>query len=471
VSEAPEGDLPFSYDEYSEWFDQYSRHFLQPARIAAATALNELLDRELPEPQRVRIRVGPGRVKSKARTWKKLNDKYRGEVQSTGDIPAAVDDLVGMRVVCTNKSDVDRLVEVLDGLERYSRGDDPVLSIHPDSTKDWRAAPKSSGYRAYHLNLCTSVPQATTRHVVVCELQIRTLLQDSWGELTHEDTYKPGGEPPALVETLSKRMADLMATLDDIAEDLRSELDMLAEDSLEGSQSGATGVAVSHNREAAEAYLSERIEALNRPTPLATLAWELQREFGPEVSDSWLGHGTFKNFLHAMAPDARVSSDGPSYVLPAGFDISAYDNFPHGVPRVVSLLKDADRMFPLISSEHWLLLYEALADATSELHWMGAIDRKALNELTRTARDTSNAAGKDHMSRVQLAYIATALQIGLKLKPEMSASEIEDEFVGWMLQRASGMGLPQADCEELERWLRGQVSYDQSESAGRRHAK
>jgi len=58
---------------------------------------------------------------------------------------------------------------------------------------------------------------------------VRTLLQDSWGELTHEDTYSKSGELPPLVEVLSTRMADLLATLDDIAEDLRNELDRIDE--------------------------------------------------------------------------------------------------------------------------------------------------------------------------------------------------------------------------------------------------
>src|SRR5262249_47864668 len=59
---------------------------------------------------------------------------------------------------------------------------------------------------------------------VRCEIQVRTLLQHAWGELTHEDTYKPGVKVPELIKVLSKRLATTLAVLDEIAQDLRNEL-------------------------------------------------------------------------------------------------------------------------------------------------------------------------------------------------------------------------------------------------------
>lgn len=459
----PGDSLPFTFEEFSAWFDRYSEDFLEPAKEAASTALDELLDDELQEPQRMRIRVGYGRVKSKTRTWKKLNDKYLGRVTSVSAVPDVVDDLVGLRVVCTNKSDVNRLVDILDGLDKYADGDEPVLATHNGSSKDWRTEPKESGYRAYHINLCTSVSQATKRHPVVCELQIRTLLQDSWGELTHEDTYKPGGNVPPLVDTLSKRMADLMATLDDIAEDLRSELDSLAEDSLteavtvdppHTSEEDNTPAA-NRTREAAEAYLRDQVNALTRPMPLPTLAWELQREFGGEISNGWLGYGTFTKMLNAVAPSARVSPTNRSYVLPAGFDISSYDGEYPGVPKVISLLKEADKSFPLCSSVHWPRVYSALAAATHQLSWEGPPDLKLLNELTRVARDEASSVTDERVSRGQVQYVGFALFSSAALITDMTANQVEQAFVDWMLSRSTSMGLRQDDSNELESWLRG----------------
>lgn len=457
--------LPFSFEEFSAWFDRYAENFLEPAKDAAGAALTELLDDELQEPQRMRVRVGSGRVKSKTRTWKKLNDKYLGTVPSLAAIPDVVDDLVGLRVICTNRSDVDRLVDILDGLDKYSDGDEPVLAAHNGSSKDWRSVPKPSGYRAYHLNLCTSVAQATKRHPVICELQIRTLLQDSWGELTHEDTYKPGGDVPPLVNTLSRRMADLMATLDDIAEDLRSELDRLSEDSLteqatdpdaqQGAAEPTSVPIVNPTREAAEAYLRDQVNSLTRPMPLPTLAWELQREFGGEISNGWLGYGTFSKMLNAVVPNARVSPTNRSYVLPENFDIASYDGEYPGVPRVVSLLKEADKSFPLCGSAHWPAVYSALAAATNELSWEEPLDLKTLNQVTRLARDASPQDLSERVSRGQVQYVGVALFYSGALITNMTAGQVEQAFVEWMLSRSTSMGLPQDDSDELESWLRG----------------
>ena len=122
---------------------------------------------------------------------------------------------------------------------------------------------------------------------------MRTLLQDSWGELTHEDAYSKSGELPPLVEVLSMRMADLLATLDDIAEDLRNELDRIDEaivDEAPGQSDTESGndadtgneLPVGPGADAADILL-ERWRSLDRPLEISSLAWALQNEFGAEV--------------------------------------------------------------------------------------------------------------------------------------------------------------------------------------------
>jgi hypothetical protein len=355
-------------------------------------------------------------------------------------------------VVCTNKSDLNRLIEILDGIDEFDAGDDPVLATCAGTERDWVADPKPSGYRAYHVNLCTSVPRATERHVVVCELQVRTLLQDSWGELTHEDTYKPGGEVPPLVDTLSKRMADLMATLDDLAEDLRLELDRLAEDSLVDGAGGDPGQA-SPNRDAAQAYLAERIATLDGPLDLGSLAWELQREFGQEIADGWFGHGTFKVLLTSAVPEVRVSPNPPSYVLPAGFDVESYARPRPDVPRAASLLKDADRSFPLVAKEHWPRIYLAIATAMESVTWSGAPDIRIVNELSRSARDAAVSSGLERVTRQQASYVANGLMFGRALEPDMAPADVEREFIRRTLSRAAELEVPEDDLKELQAWL------------------
>ncbi len=452
---APNSALPISYEEFSEWFDDHTARFLRPALYAARKALNEHLDDELPEQQRVRVVVGQGRTKTKARTWKKLNDKYADQVEEFGRIPSVIDDLVGLRIVCTNHSDVDRVVDIIEGMQEFvGDGDPPILAAFPDTAKDWRKTEKPSGYRAYHVNLCTSVPKATEWHVVTCELQVRTLLQESWGELTHEDTYKPGARVPPLVNTLSRRMADLMATIDDIAEDLRSELDRLTENSLlEGESAETPGTSVV-GREAAADFLRERVGALRRPTPLAALAWELQRQFGREITDGWFGCGNFKNLLKEAVPDARISADPPSYLLPAGFDAIAQPERQAGFPRIITLLNEIDRTFPLIDSAQWPRLFEFVATATAELKWEGVVDGRVTNEVSRFARDLA-LDNQIRLGRAHIQHVARTLAIAQELTPNMSSEEVFDKFLELTLPRARTLGLPQEDLGKLEAWLAG----------------
>jgi hypothetical protein len=169
-----------------------------------------------------------------------------------------------------------------------------------------------------------------------------------------------------------------------------------------------------------------------------------------------MGYGTFTKMLNAAIPDARVSPTNRSYVLPADFDISSYDGQHPGVPRVVSLLKEADKALPLCSSEHWPRVYSALATATHRLQWGGSPDIKVMNELTRIARDESDQnPHEERVSRGQAHYVAFVLLTTNNLIINMTPSQVEQVFVAWMLSRSTSMGLPQSDSDELESWLKG----------------
>jgi hypothetical protein len=251
-------------------------------------------------------------------------------------------------------------------------------------------------------------------------------------------------------------MADFMSTLDDIGQDLREELDTgqaVGVDELESAAPSPEEAPPAVDVEAAKRYLAEHVSTLVRPTALAALAWELQREFGQDIVNGWLGYGSFKHLLNASVPDARISPEPPSYVLPAGFDIEVYAQ-DRGIPRAISLLNDADRSFPLISSDHWPRIYAALASATTVTSWEGGRpDVRTLNELTRAGRDA--AAGEAPVGRNQVNYVANALRFAGALTPNMRAEDVEQAFVEWTVARARGMGLAEDDLQELTSWLSG----------------
>ena len=179
----------------------------------------------------------------------------------------------------------------------------------------------------------THVPVLDGLNLVRGELQVRTLLQDGWGELTHEDTYKPGVELPPLVTTLSRRMADLLATVDDLAQDLRQELDRLAQSAVEEiaeievetlnpaddrNNLGDDAADPSRYRELVVAETARIVAELRQPTSLASIAAILQGTFGTSIRREWAGYKSFKAMLVAAVPGLNIVNVGPGYVIPAG---------------------------------------------------------------------------------------------------------------------------------------------------------
>ncbi|WP_314174741.1 GTP pyrophosphokinase [Streptomyces winkii] len=460
--------LPFTYEEFSEWFDDYSKKYLEPAKESASRALREYLDAELPEIERVRVKVSPGRVKGKERTWKKLElNKYRDRVKSLQQIPQVIDDLVGLRVTCNNKSDVQRVMDLVRTLRVFQVGQEPVLEQQEGSFRDYLDQPKPSGYRAIHINLCTSVSTGLKRRVVTCELQIRTLLQDGWGELTHEDTYKPGSTPPVLVETLSRRMADLLAAVDDIAQDLRQELDRLSTKDIEVSPEGEPVPASAGGgsgevafqpaiRDAASEYLRNRVAQLQRPMDLASLAWELSRKFGQEVSQGWFGLGNFKSFLRESIPNIRMTDEPPSYVLPGGYQGAAATKAspPPGIPAAAMALRDIDRSFPLLDSARLNAAYRQLAEASESVNWADETtnDIGRLNEMTRRARELNSEDLA--ISRTHLDYIAKSLLFSGNLGRPLTTDEIKSIYSTWTVKRLRSVTSPSnRQVAAIRKWL------------------
>lgn len=257
-------------------------------------------------------------------------ERYSSDITKPEDIPVQIDDLIGLRVVCTHQSDQVAVVEILKSLPLHDGSGTHGLWVEPDSERDYILHPKPSGYRAYHVNLVTPLARPDGMHPVRAELQVRTLLQDGWGELTHEDTYKPDHGPVStLVTVLSRRMGELLATVDDIAQDIQDDLstalhlEHLPEEQvtqpeplLDEEADDAEEAAVTEDLVGRE--LRFMISQQSRPVSLAVLANRLQGTFGADIRQDWFGHGGFKAFILSSAPDAFIAPVGPSYLVPPG---------------------------------------------------------------------------------------------------------------------------------------------------------
>jgi ppGpp synthetase/RelA/SpoT-type nucleotidyltranferase len=449
------------YGEFGAWYDGYLTEVLEPALDAAWAGLEAALTDVLSDRDLARIRSTGGRVKSKRRTWRKLRQpRFDGMVSTVDDIPVVLHDLVGVRVTCINVRDIEMVQSALESLPRQ-RAKPGALWIDPASERDYVREPKESGYRGWHVNLGTTVDTGDRRVPVVCELQVRSLLQDTWGELTHEDTYSKDGALPPLVEVLSKRMADLFSILDDIAEDLRTELDRIDEEAVAGPDRAQqapdetedlTGQAAD-----AAALLIDRWGTLDRPTDLAALAWALQREFGAEVSDDWFGHGSFKRFLRHAVPEGEISTGRQAYLLPRDYapEDDGDETAESTIPDQAVQLRRIDRGFPLLEADQWPLLYGQLAEAWHQLG-AGEPTNRYVNQLTRSARDRSEADGA-RISRRHLDYVARAILAPSDTATPLSADQIAETFTELTVQRMTDLRILDAKQRRarsrVKRWL------------------
>ncbi len=471
------------YTAFGAWYDRYRPEVLEPGLEHARVALDALLRDQLSERDLARVRNVSGRVKSKRRTWRKLRQpRYRDRVTSVDDIPSVIDDLLGLRITCINLRDLDMVQGALDSLPRR-RGARQGLALDLSTERDYVLEPKPSGYRGWHVNLAISVDRDGQRTVTTTELQVRTLLQDSWGELTHEDTYSKDGALPPLVEILSKRMADLLATLDDIAEDLRTELDRIddavvgefaTDDAVStGGRPGRPLVAVTApvdeseqgSEQAADAatVLLERWRTLDRPTDLASLAWGLQRDFGAEISDDWFGRRTFKQFLLDAVPEAEIITDRHAYLLPPGTPrVPAADDREDEpdasrLPEQARAMRRIDRRFPLLEAEQWDQLFADLAAAWSAFGPTEPTAR-AINLVARAARDRAAERGTA-LSRRHLDYVAKAVMSSddASVVSPIDARSMAERFAETTVRRMIDLRLIRSDDRDaigtITTWL------------------
>ena len=142
------------------------------------------------------------RLKSAESIVKKL--KRYGYETSLENMVNYVNDIAGIRVICSFTSDIYRIADMI-----ASQNDLKVLSI-----KDYIKNPKESGYKSYHM--LVSVPIFLLDSVVdtKVEIQIRTIAMDFWASLEHKIYYKFEGNAPEFISKELRECAQMVSQLD-----------------------------------------------------------------------------------------------------------------------------------------------------------------------------------------------------------------------------------------------------------------
>lgn len=142
------------------------------------------------------------RIKSPESIVKKL--KRHGLESTIHNMIHRVNDIAGIRIVCSFTSDIYRIAEMIG-----KQNDLTVISV-----KDYIKHPKESGYKSYHM--LVSVPVFLSDSVVDIrvEIQIRTIAMDFWASLEHKIYYKFEGNAPDYISKELRECAQIVSDLD-----------------------------------------------------------------------------------------------------------------------------------------------------------------------------------------------------------------------------------------------------------------
>ncbi len=142
------------------------------------------------------------RIKTPESIVKKL--KRHGYESTIDNMVRHINDIAGIRIICSFTSDIYRIAEML-----RQQKDIQVVAI-----KDYITYPKASGYKSYHM--IVTVPVYLSDRIVdtKVEIQIRTVAMDFWASLEHKIHYKFEGDAPEHIKNELVECAKLVSDLD-----------------------------------------------------------------------------------------------------------------------------------------------------------------------------------------------------------------------------------------------------------------
>lgn len=142
------------------------------------TKLEVLNDELSVKNQRNPIEMIKSRVKKPMSIVEKL--QRRGFEVSLKSMEKNLDDVAGIRIICSFMDDIYEVAEML-----VRQDDITVIAV-----KDYIKNSKPNGYRSYHMIIEIPVFFSDSKKPIRVEVQIRTIAMDFWASLDHQLKYK-----------------------------------------------------------------------------------------------------------------------------------------------------------------------------------------------------------------------------------------------------------------------------------------
>ena len=145
-------------------------------------------------------------IKSRIKTSESIVKKLRrhGYESTIENMVKYVNDIAGIRVICSFTSDIYRIAEMI----RLQN------DIHVIAVKDYIRLPKASGYKSYHMIVSIPVYLSDRTVDTKVEIQIRTVAMDFWASLEHKIHYKFEGDAPESIKNELVECARMVSDLD-----------------------------------------------------------------------------------------------------------------------------------------------------------------------------------------------------------------------------------------------------------------
>ncbi len=156
-------------------------------------------------------------IKSRLKSPISIADKLRrkGLAVTVENIEKHLNDVAGIRVICSFPDDIYRLADLL-------AGQDDIILL---GKKDYIKNPKPNGYRSLHLILDIPIFLSNEKKHMKVEVQFRTIAMDFWASLEHKLKYKKNVDNSEEIVAKLKICADSIEILDFQMQEIRNEID------------------------------------------------------------------------------------------------------------------------------------------------------------------------------------------------------------------------------------------------------
>ncbi len=146
-----------------------------------------------------------------------LKLRRKGLEESIGAMEENINDLVGVRAVCTYTDDLYRIAEML-------RAQKDLRLI---KEKDYIKNPKKSGYRSMHLIFWVPVSFQEDAQWIKIEVQLRTGAMDYWAGLDYQLQYKKEHREAKNIGRELKQYANAIEQIDSKVLELRKRIEAI----------------------------------------------------------------------------------------------------------------------------------------------------------------------------------------------------------------------------------------------------